>query len=164
MAGSMACRHTSRLLADLAAEYGEIEVIHDRIAATPDERDAIANRDGMPVGGAGAWVRNPDGRVLLVPGEDGWLEPGRTLRPSEDPIECAIRAVAECAGLEPTVTGLARVHVRHLDDWTDRPPVPQPFVVFLARATGDPVGEARWHGNVPDQLLYDSLREAFDQA
>lgn len=163
MSVATACRHVNRVLADLASEYGRVEVVHERVDATPDERDAVADREGMPVGGAGAWTRDPDGRVLLVPGEDGWSEPGRTLRPGEEPVECAVRAVGEVTGLEPTVTGLARVHVRHLDDWTDRPPAPQPFVVFLARATGDPAGEARWHGHPPDDLLYEDMREAFGQ-
>jgi ADP-ribose pyrophosphatase YjhB (NUDIX family) len=158
-----ACRATNRLLSELAAEYGECELLHERVEAAPDERDAAADAS-VAVGGAGAWVRDPDDRVLLVETGDGWAEPARTRRHGEEPVECALRAVRECAGLDATVTGLERVHVRHLDDDTGRPPAPQPFVVLRARASGTPAADAAWHAELPDELLYEKLADCLSAA
>lgn len=151
-------RATDRLLADLAAEYGTCSILHERVDATPDERDAAADAS-VAVGGAGAWVRDPDGRVLLVDTPDGWAEPARPRRRGEEPVECALRAVRECAGLDAIITGLERVHVRHLDDGTGRPPAPQPFVVLRARASGAPADGTAWHAERPDALLYEKLAD-----
>lgn len=160
------CRHLSRLLSDLAAEHGEVEVVHERHDCPPEVRDAHRDRYGAfgRAGGVGAWIRDDDGARLLVRREGGWAEPGGVPRRDESRADCARRLVREQAGLDPAVTGLSHVHVRHLGDWTERDPVPAPLVVFEGVAGGDPepgddVRDAAWHEDLPEDLLYEGLRD-----
>ncbi|WP_255149449.1 NUDIX domain-containing protein [Halorarius halobius] len=162
MSVTAACRHLDRTLSELAAEYGRLEVVREPREVTPDEYDRLHERasvlDGC--GGAGAWLYDPDGRVLLVDGEEGWEEPGAPRRPGDDYRECAERAVRERTGIDPQLADVRHVHVRYCHDWTDRDPIPQPFVVFTGTATGDPGPEATWHADPPGELLYELLRES----
>ena len=70
----------------------------------------------------------------------------------------------------PGIDDLAQVHLLYMDDWTDRPPVPNPYVVFEGRPanrdagagdlrTGEGVTDLRWAETVPESLLYDELAE-----
>lgn len=154
-------RHLDRTLATLAAEYGSVEVVGEAHEVGPDEYDRLRERaeafDGC--GGAGAWLRDEAGRVLLVAGEEGWHEPGTTRLPDDDPADAARRAVREQTGLDPDVTDVRHVHVRFVRDWTERDPLPQPFVVFEGTASGTPDEGARWHDDRPENLLYERLAD-----
>ena len=154
-------RHLDRTLATLAAEYGSVEVVGEPYEVGPDEYDRLLERaesfDGC--GGAGAWLQDENERVLLVSGEEGWREPGTTRLPDDDPAEAARRAVREETGLAADLTDVRHVHVRFLQDWTDRDPIPQPFVVFEGTASGTPTGTARWHASRPEDLLYERLSD-----
>ena len=160
MSATDARRHLDRTLSSLAAEYGDIEVIRERREVEPDVYDRLRERsaafDGP--GGAGAWVRDAEGRVLLVETDEGWAEPAATRRPGQEYVECAETAVRDC-GVDAALTGISHVHVRYLTDWTDRDPLPQPFAVFSARASGTPDGSAAWHATLPEDLLYAYLQE-----
>lgn len=145
MSLSAPCRHVSRLCADLAAAYGEVEVVHERHDCEPAVRDAHRDRpDALGrAGGVGAWVTDPEGARLLVRREGEWAEPGGASRDDEPFDQCARRLVREQTGLDAAIDGLSHVHVRHLTDWTDRDPVAVPLVVFEGRARGEPeAGEA----------------------
>jgi len=161
MAAVNAHRNVNRTLSELAAEYGRVEVVRERQEVEPGVYDRLRKRtaafDGC--GGAGAWVRDPDERVLLVDTEEGWAEPAAPRRPEQDYLSCAEEAIREATGIAPVMAGLSHVHVRYVTDWSDRDPLPQPFVVFDARATGEPDGDAAWHARLPEALLYDHLRE-----
>jgi 8-oxo-dGTP pyrophosphatase MutT (NUDIX family) len=161
MSVSEASRHLDRVLSELAAEYGRLAVVRERREVDPDEYDRLRDRasafDGC--GGAGAWLRDADNRVLLVESDDGWREPGATRQPGDDYLDCARRAVREQTGLDPRLIDVRHVHVRYCHDWTGREAIPQPFVVFAGDASGAPVGDARWHDDLPDDLLYDLLGE-----
>lgn len=166
MSLSAPCRHVSRLCADLAAEYGEVEVVHERHDCEPAVRDAHRHRyDAFGrAGGVGAWVTNPAGAHLLVRLEGEWAEPGGAPRDDEPFDECARRLVREQTGLEAAIHGLSHLHVRHLTDWTERDPVAVPLVVFEGLARGEPepgdgVDAAAWHDALPDDLLYEGLRD-----
>lgn len=154
-------RTVNRTISELTAEYGRVEVIRERHEVEPDVYDRLRERasafDGC--GGAGAWVRDPDGRALLVDTGEGWAEPAAPRRPEQDYLSCAEEAIREATGIAPVMAGLSHVHVRYVDDWSDRDPLPQPFVVFAARAAGEPTGDAAWHARLPDDLLYEHLRE-----
>ncbi|MFC5973225.1 NUDIX hydrolase [Halomarina salina] len=156
-----ASRHLDRTLATLAAEYGSVEVVGEAHEVAPDEYDRLLERadafDGC--GGAGAWLRDEADRVLLVESDAGWREPGTTRLPDDDPIDAARRAVREQTGLVADLTDVRHVHVRFHRDWTDRDPVPQPFVVFEGTASGTPADGARWHDSRPEELLYERLAE-----
>jgi ADP-ribose pyrophosphatase YjhB (NUDIX family) len=121
------------------------------------------------VGGATARVRDTDGRLLLVRHGDEWADPGDARRPGEDYRECARRAVAEATGLAARLDDLAAVHIHVADDPFDRPPLPDPALVFEATPQrggapdprpGDGVTEAAWFApdDLPEELLYEDLR------
>jgi ADP-ribose pyrophosphatase YjhB (NUDIX family) len=161
-------RHVNALVADLAAEHGEVDLVGRRLDCEPTARDAIV--EGFEafgvVGAAGLRVRRDDG-VLLVryEGTEGWVDPGDARRPGESYRESARRAVREATGVEAAVEGLAQVHLLYMDDWTDRPPVPNPYLVFEGRPTGGRleagpgVAETRWAAAVPEAVVYEELAE-----
>ena len=183
------CRHVHALVADLAAEHGEVDLVGRRLECDADARDALVEAfDAFGVvGGAGVRVRDRKGRVLLVryEGADGWVDPGGSRRPGESYRECARRAVRETTGVETTVGDLAQVHLLYMDDWTDRDPVPNPYGSYEGQVddTGTGAGaggseggsgaewhddvtnvavdvdEVRWAETVPGELLYEELAE-----
>lgn len=168
MSVTEASRHLDRTLAELAAEYGELDVIREPREVEPDDYDSLRDRAASlgGCGGAGAWIRNSNGAVLLVRSDDGWCEPGGTRRPGGDYLTCARRAVRDQTGLDARLTDVRHVHVRYCYDWTERDPIPQPFVVFDGDASGEPTASAElhaaaWRETLPsqDELLYDLLRE-----
>ncbi|HVT64688.1 MAG TPA: NUDIX hydrolase [Mycobacteriales bacterium] len=63
------------------------------------------NQPGEPVICAGAVVRDPAGRLLLVqrghpPAQGSWTLPGGRVEPGETPAEAAVREVREETGLD----------------------------------------------------------------
>lgn len=171
-----AARETHRVLADLVAEEGALEVVHRRWECPPDTRDRlVANLDSVGVlGGAGVLIRREarhgDGpETLLVDYGDseGWSDAGATLEPGESFADCAERAAAAAAGLRVSVDTVLGAHVLYADDWTDRDPVPHPFVLFEALhggGTAEPGPDAeavRWFEDPPERLRYEELAESF---
>ena len=167
-------RHVNALIADFAAEYGEVDLVGRRVDCAPDEYDALVEAFEAfgVVGGAGVRVRDDDGRVLLARYEnaDGWVDPGDGRRPGESYRECAVRGVREATDLGPEIDDLVQVHLLYMDDRIDRPPVPNPYVVFEGRPArrdagagdlraGEGVADLRWAETVPESLLYDELAE-----
>ena len=167
------CRHVNALVADLAAEHGGVDLVGRRFDCEPAARDAIVESFEAlgVVGGGGVRVRSDEG-VLLARYEDaeGWVDPGSARRPGESYRECAVRGVREAAGVDAEIDGLAQVHLLYMDDWTDRAPVPNPYVSFEGRPEhrnadagtvrpGDGVADLRWGETVPEDLLYDELAE-----
>jgi ADP-ribose pyrophosphatase YjhB (NUDIX family) len=165
-------RHVTALVSDLAAEHGELDVVRERWDADPSSYDALAETFEAfdVVGGATARVRDTEGRLLLVRRGDGsWADPGDARRPGEDYRECARRAVRAATGIDVRLDDLRAVHIHVADDPFDRPPLPDPALVFEAtpRAGGTPspdpgdgVTEAAWFrpDDLPEDLLYEDLR------
>jgi ADP-ribose pyrophosphatase YjhB (NUDIX family) len=165
-------RHVQALLSDLAAEHGEVEVIRRRWDCDAADYDALAEtfQEFDVVGGATVRMRDPAGRLLLVRGEgEPWVDPGDARRPGEDYRECARRAVGEATGLAARLDDLAAVHIHVAEDPFDRPPLPDPALVFEATPQrggapdprpGDGVTQAAWFApdDLPDDLLYEDLR------
>ena len=163
-------RHVNALVADLAAEHGEVDLVGRRVECEPDAYDALVDafESFGVVGGAGVRVHD-DGRVLLArfEGTDGWVDPGDGRLPSESYRECARRSLGEVADIEVELDGLAQVQLLYMDDWTDRQPVPNPYVCFDGHPLdesaetnpGDGVAALRWAESVPENLLYDELAE-----
>ncbi len=161
-------RHVNALVADLAAEHGRVDLVGRRLECEPGARGALVDRFESfgVVGGAGVRVHGDDG-VLLVRYEDGmdWIEPGAERRPGESYRDCARRALADATGLEADLEGLVQVHLLYMDDRTDRPPAPNPYLVFEGRkthgsaASGRTVADVRWAETVPEDLVYEELAE-----
>ncbi|PSP80440.1 hypothetical protein BRC88_07005 [Halobacteriales archaeon QS_4_69_225] len=167
-------RHVDALVSEFAAEHDAMDRVGRRVDCAPDEYDALVETFEAlgVVGGAGVQVRDDDGRVLLAryEGADGWVDPGDGRRPGESYRECAVRGVREATGLDPEIDDLAQVHLLYIDGPTDRPPVPNPYVVFEGRparrdaGAGDVradegVADLRWAETVPESLLCDELAE-----
>jgi ADP-ribose pyrophosphatase YjhB (NUDIX family) len=164
-------RHVAALVSDLAAEHGELEVVQRRWDADAASYDALAETFEAfdVVGGATARVRDTDGRLLLVRHGDEWADPGDARRPGEDYRECARRAVADATGVAVRLDDLHEIHIHIARDPFDRPPLPDPALVFEASprrgdspapTPGDGVSEVAWFppDDLPADLLYDDLR------
>ena len=161
--------HVNALVADFAAEYGEVDLVGRRVDCDADAYDALVETfDAFGVvGGASIRVRDDSDRLLLARhyGSEGWVDPGDGRRPGESYRECAVRGVRETTGVEATVDGLAQIHLLYMDDWTERQPLPNPYVCFDGRKRagslrpGDGIAEVRWAAEIPDDLLYDELEE-----
>lgn len=149
------------LRADLRDRYGDFEVETEEWTQPPAGYERLVERfEAGEGGGAGAWVYDDAGRVLLVEVGDnhGWSDPGGKRRPDESFEAAARRAVREATGVETTVDGVLELRaVTVADGTTDRPALVEPVVVFTLRPTGDPtpeVGEgladARWFAEPPE--------------
>jgi ADP-ribose pyrophosphatase YjhB (NUDIX family) len=161
-------RHVNGVIADFAAEYGQIDLVGRRIECPVDTYETLLETFetfGI-VGGAGIRVTD-DGAVLLVKyeGAGGWVDPGDSRRPAESYTACAKRGLREAAGIEATVDGIAQIHLLYLDDPTGRDPIPNPYISFQGRKesgtvrAGDGVVAARWMERPPEELLYEELAE-----
>jgi len=162
------CRHVNALVADLAADHGTVDLVGRRVEVDPNAREAVVERYESfgVVGGGGVRVHGDEG-VLLVRYADGgdWLEPGAERRPGESYRACAHRALETATSVEATLEALAQVHLLYFDDRTDRPAVPNPYLVFEGQRTGGTatagrgVAETRWAESAPADLGYPELAE-----
>jgi ADP-ribose pyrophosphatase YjhB (NUDIX family) len=161
-------RHVTALISDFAAEYGEVDLVSRRVECSFDEYEGLLDAfDSFGVvGGAGIRIVR-DGCVLLVQYEhvDGWIDPGSGRRPGESYAECAKRGVRRATGVEAAIDGLAQIQIVYLDDPTDRPPAPNPYISFsgsLVRddvAPGEPITALQWAEEAPEELAYQELSE-----
>jgi len=164
-----------RLLAELRRAYGPFETGERTETVPRDSYRATVNRfERGAAGGTSVRVRDGDGRLLLVRrgGEEAWVDPGDRQAPDETLTDCARRATREAAGVETTLTGIARADrfaYRAPEGW---PAVHAVTVVFEGRpdppeTTRPPPGEgyaaARFHADPPDRLAYEGLAAAFDR-
>lgn len=160
--------HVTALVSDFAAEYGEVDLVGRRVDCSLQEYDGLldAFESFGVVGGAGIRIVR-DGDVLLVRYEhvDGWIDPGDGRRPGESYAECAKRGVRRATGTEATIEGLAQIQLVYLDDPTDRPPIPNPYVSFSGSldgadiVPGETVTALQWAEDPPEQLAYEELSE-----
>jgi 8-oxo-dGTP diphosphatase len=161
-------RTVEETLTALEGEHGSFPVLErDRRLPRESYRQAVNRFERHDVvGGAGAWVTAPEGRVLFVreAGGDAWVDPGATQHPGESLAGTARRAVREAAGLEATVDGVLRAdRFRSATENEDWPPVETVAVTFAASADGSPAPpegtEARWFADYPERVGYEALLE-----
>jgi 8-oxo-dGTP diphosphatase len=154
----------------LEADYGSVPVVEKtwRVESDSYERFRERHRAGA-AGGAGIWLTNDAGEVLLVrnAGDDGWGDPGGKLEAGESVEEAAKRETREETGVAAEITGLNDVHRVAVHDAADpdRPAVIDPIVVFDGRYVG---GEPRprdgeiaavaWFRSPPEAVLYEEVR------
>ena len=154
------------LVSDLTAEYGETELVGKRISCSTETYETLRSnfeRFGV-IGGAGIRVRSGQSTLFVrYEGADGWVDPGTTREPGESYPECAVRGVREVAGIEATVKGLAQIQLLYLTDWTDRPPVVNPYLSFVGSQVGGRtccgvgVDALAWMDESPTRLLYEEV-------
>jgi ADP-ribose pyrophosphatase YjhB (NUDIX family) len=165
-----AARETWRVLADLVAEHGRLEVVHRGWECPPEARDRLLKNLGNGVvGGAGVLARRDDRRLLVrFDDDEGWSDPGVPRHPGEPFADCARRGARHHARVRVAVGDPVQAHVLYARDWTGRDPVPHPFVLFEGRvpdgARPEADGEATavgWFTSPPDRLRYAELSELF---
>jgi ADP-ribose pyrophosphatase YjhB (NUDIX family) len=151
----------------LRQEYGTFEVVEktwERSAAELDRIERQFEQDRLD--GAGAWLTNDDGEVLLVrnDGDDGWADPGGKVELGEEYETAARRELREETGVECELTGLREVHVIE-NTAPDTASIFEVIVVFDGEYTGGDVrpreGEiaaADWFSESPATVLYEEVR------
>ena len=119
-------------------------------------------------GGAGVWLTNDAGEVLLVrnEGDEGWSDPGGKREAAESYEEAARRETREETGVDCRLTGVRELHVvenRRVD--TDDPPVFEAIVIFDAEYVGGKprpregeIAEVGWFTSPPATVLYEEVR------
>lgn len=160
---------TNAWLAALEDRWGQFERVEKRweLPRARYERDRRRVERGEN-GGAGGWITDRDGRVLLVrnEGDDGWSDPGGKREADESFEDAARREVREETGVECRLTGVLEAHVLRLahESDPDRPELVSLIVVFEAEhVAGDPrpeVGEiaaVRWFDRPPETVRYPAV-------
>lgn len=170
--GERSHRLVDETLERLRDEYRDFREI-GRAFAVPDAQYefTVERFEAGSVGGAGAWVTDAAGRVLLVQdrGLDGpWSEPSGKVEPGESLEAAACREVLEETGVQCAIEGLHLANhwrVSSADD-PDRDTVHRLVVVFDAvyvdgtvRPQPGEIDDARWWRVQPEDLLYDELAD-----
>ena len=168
-------RRVKTTLAELERTFGSIDIVEDEWSLSTDRYDTTVDRfEAGTVGGAGAWIRNDDGEVLLVQQEDGdneqdvWSDPGGKQEPGETLPETALREVREEAGIVAQLDGVGFAEIIDVSDRerNARPPLVRLIVVFTAEyVEGTPtpadgeITDVRWWSKKPDELRYEALNQ-----
>lgn len=152
----------------LHGEWGDCPIAEPRWTVTPADWERDRERfEAETLGGAGAWIRRPDGAALVVrhEGESTWSEPGGKDEPGESLAEAAVRETREEAGVEVDLRGLVMLH-RVAVDAPDRPTLFRLIATFdAAYVAGEPepregeIGAVRWVHEHPDDLMYPQVAE-----
>ena len=159
-------RHVAALVSDLTAEYGETTLVGKRIECSTEAYETLRSNFEQfgVVGGAGIRVRDGEDTLFArYDGADGWTDPGTSRQPGESYTDCAVRGVRESAGIEATVDGLAQIQLLYMSDWTDRPPVVNPYLSFVGSQVdgrtccGVGVDALAWMDEPPERLLYEEI-------
>ena len=157
-------------LARLHEDYRGFETVEKRFeVARPAFERTVERVEAGTIGGAGAWVTDDAGRVLLVrDGEpDGpWSEPSGKVEPGESLEAAARREVREETGVTCAIEGLhlaSHWRVVPADD-PNRDPIHRLVVVFDAgyvsgtvRPREGEIAEVGWFEEHPEELLYEEL-------
>lgn len=161
---------TNQLIDRLNSDYDGFEIVDKTWRLAPSQYTDIQRRfEKGCAGGAGVWVTNGDGEVLLVrnEGDDGWSDPGGKVEPGETFEIGAKRELLEEVNARCRLTGVCEVHIIHHKDKEnpDRPSILAPIVVFFGEYTGGEIhpheGEianADWFSEPPETVLYEEIR------
>ncbi|MFB6139320.1 MAG: NUDIX hydrolase [Halosimplex sp.] len=158
-------------LADLRERYEGFDRVEKRWELTPEayERDRERIAAGAN-GGAGIWITNDDGEVLLVrnEGDDGWADPGGKREADESFEVAARREVREETSVAASITGVCEAHVLELVDERDpdRPALASLIVVFTGEYEGGhprpregEIAAVDWFASPPERPLYPEVAE-----
>ncbi|MEY7848234.1 NUDIX hydrolase [Natrarchaeobius sp. A-rgal3] len=170
---SSRCERSKRvvysLISDLEAEYGEFEVLEKTWHQPPARCQRLVDQfEDAALGGAGVWLTNDAGDVLLVQnvGDEGWSDPGGSVEVGEPYEDAAIREVREETGIECELTGLREVHVvEHRNTETDEPVAFEAIAIFHGEyVEGEPrpregeIADVDWFSRPPETVLYEEVR------
>jgi len=174
MSENLSARSRERVeawLSDLRERYEGFDRVEKRWELSPDayerDRERIAAGEN---GGAGIWITNDDGEVLLVrnEGDAGWADPGGKREADETFETAARREVREETTVEASITDVREAHVLELVDETDpgRPALASLIVIFTGEYEGgDPrpregeIAAVEWVASPPETPLYPEVAE-----
>lgn len=158
------------LLERFERTYGDFDRVEKTWEQSPEQYRTLVQRfEEDAAGGAGVWITNEQGAVLLArnEGDEGWADPGGKVEANETFETAANREVREETGVDCQITGLCEVHVienRHADD--EEPSVFTAIPIFRGEYTG---GEPRsregeiaavdWFESPPSEVLYEEVRQ-----
>ncbi|SDJ96605.1 ADP-ribose pyrophosphatase YjhB, NUDIX family [Halovenus aranensis] len=158
-------RDVESVLQRLNEDYSEFRVVEKTWERTDSDYERVRRqfeRNGL--GGAGVWLVNDAGEVLLVrdEGDDGWSDPGGKREPGESYESAAKRELEEETGVTCQLTGLCEVHrIENVNVQRDAPSIFEPLVIFdgvyesgeLDARDGE-IAEVGWFVQPPEHVLY----------
>lgn len=158
-----------QLIENLRERYDDFQVSEKTWDVSPEEFDKeVENFRNGGYGGAGIWLTNDKGQVLLVKnkGDDAWGDPGGHHENEEKFEETAKRETKEEANVEAEITGVQSVDkVKFRDTEQDRY-FYNLLVIFKGQyVSGEPspqqeeIEEVKWWDEHPEDLLYEDLRQ-----
>jgi ADP-ribose pyrophosphatase YjhB (NUDIX family) len=158
-------------VADFRERYDDFERVDERWELSPDEYESHRRRvEACANGGAGVWLTNDEGAVLLVRdvGAEGWTDPGGKREAGESFEAAARREAREETGVECRTTGLLELHALELVDETEpsRPTLYSCIAIFAGEPTADDpqprpregeIEAVEWFESPPERVGYPAV-------
>jgi len=153
----------------LRERYGGFEVVEKTWPRSPSvfariERQYSEDR----LDGAGVWLTNEAGEVLLVrnEGDAGWGDPGGKVELGEDYETAAKRELREETGVDCELTGLRELHeIENVSTGGGSASIFEVIVVFDGtyrggepRAREGEIADVGWFTEPPETVLYEEVR------
>ena len=162
-------RRVAELRTRLERDHGTFAIVEKtwRHSASRYQRCVDRFESGAD-GGAGVWLTNDAGEVLLVRNEsaEGWSDPGGKREAGESYEGAARRETREETGIDCRLTGVRELHViENRRAGGDEPAVFEAVVIFDAEYVGgEPrpregeIAEVGWFATPPATVRYDEVR------
>lgn len=150
-------------------EYGEFEAIGKTWSHEPPAHRRLVERFELTtIRGAGVWLTNDAGEVLLVrnEGEDGWSDPGGKINPARRLRRPHGVSYTRETDVACRLTGGRELHViRNRDAERNQPIIFEPIAIFDGEyADGEPrsregeIAEVGWFRNPPETVRHEAVR------
>lgn len=157
------------ILERLREEYGTFEVVEKTWERSPSEFARLRTQfEQDRLDGAGVWLTNDAGEVLLVrnEGDAGWADPGGKVELGESYATAARRELREETGVDCELTGLREVHeIENVAGDADGEAIFEVIVVFDGDYAGSEpssrdgeIAEVGWFSDPPEYVLYEEVR------